>query len=451
MPEVLTDRKSHSGRSPLLPYQQAWRRDTSRLKLWEKSRRIGATWAESNDATLSRLAGRVTSDYWFSSADESAAYEFAEYCRHWLRLADQVTEIVTDHVLDDRGVAAKAFVVRLPNGSRITAMSSSPRRFRSKGGDVCLDEFAYHDDPAALWDAAYPTITWGDRLRVLSTHNGEGTLFAGFCEMARRHRAGRPARGDMPWSLHRVTLHDACDQGLVERINETKGRDLTVEQFVAQCRAGCRSEDQWRQEYLAEPATDNAAWLPYDLIDACAVPGWQPHAGDDRGPIYVGCDVGESRDLTVIWTLQRIGDVLHTLDVRTFRDEPLRDKEAALLAACADPRVVRCCVDATGVGAQIAQAAERTGKGEGVKFSSPVNDQLAAPLRGLLEDRRLRLPDGSEVREDLHSIRMIRTAGGHPRYDAARTQAGHADRFWALALAVYAAASKTDAGMEVIW
>ena len=36
----------------LLPYQRRWIADTSRVKVWEKSRRIGATWAEAADAVL---------------------------------------------------------------------------------------------------------------------------------------------------------------------------------------------------------------------------------------------------------------------------------------------------------------------------------------------------------------------------------------------------------------
>ena len=40
---------------------------------------------------------------------------------------------------------------------------------------------------------------------------------------------------------------------------------------------------------------------------------------------------------------------------------------------------------------------------------------------------------------------MTRTVAGHPRFDAERGEAGHADRFWALALAYHAAASAAAA------
>ena len=44
------------------------------------------------------------------------------------------------------------------------------------------------------------------------------------------------------------------------------------------------------------------------------------------------------------------------------------------------------------------------------------------------------------VREDLHSVRKSVTAAGNVRLDVERTDTdGHADRFWALALAYHAA------------
>ena len=447
-PDVLTRPKTKAGRI-LLPYQEAWRRDESDLKLWEKSRRIGATYAEANDVVFSRLAGRKV-DYWFTSADESAAYEFAEYNRFWLSVADAVADSYTEELEDPKtGRVATAFCVRFPNGARMTSMTSNPRRFRSKGGDVGLDEFGYHDQPTAMYDAAEACTMWGDRLRILSTHNGVGSLFNKFCIMGRRHANKEAKEGDIPFSIHRVTLVDAVAQGLVERINQTKGTEFTREGFLRLRRSRCRNVDQWNQEYMAIPSTDTTAWLPYELIEACE----DDMAGDlsqyGEGLRYVGMDIGESEDLTVIWTLERVGDVLWTREVLVLTDEPLRIKQEALLSRIKHPMVVRACVDATGLGTQIAQEAARTGKGEGVKFSLPVKDQLASPLRGLFEDRRVRVPGSPEMREDLHSVRMTLTASGNPRFDAERSEAGHADRFWALGLACHAAAQNVTGHLWV--
>ena len=61
------------------------------------------------------------------------------------------------------------------------------------------------------------------------------------------------------------------------------------------------------------------------------------------------------------------------------------------------------------------------------------------PLVRLIQDRLVRVPADPATREDLHKVRRTVTAAGNVRLDAPRDDAGHADRFWALALAYHAA------------
>jgi hypothetical protein len=57
-----------------------------------------------------------------------------------------------------------------------------------------------------------------------------------------------------------------------------------------------------------------------------------------------------------------------------------------------------------------------------------------------MEDRALRIPYDPVIRADLRSVTKQTTAG-NIRFTAERTTDGHADRFWALALAVHAGAA----------
>lgn len=449
-PTAITTPKSNRGRL-LLPYQTAWCNDHARLKLWPKSRRIGATYCEAFDAVEKRLnpasTGYRRTDYWFSSADESAAFEFVEYCRFFHdKVFGSVADYFTDQVEDpDTKRAATAFCIRFENGARITAMSSNPRRFRSKGGDVRLDEFDFHDDPDGMYKAAYPVIMWGDSLAILSTHNGEGTRFHKFRGMAERVEAGQGHKGDMPWSMHLVTILDAVAQGLVEKINEIKGTELTREQFLADARAGCSTEEEWREEFLAVPSSESSAWLPYRLIELCEddLAGRPDKFGD--GPRYLGADIGESKDPTAIYWGEQVGDVMWVRERIVLQGEPLHVVQQMILDRLRHPKTVRGCIDGTGLGTQIGQAAEAQGNGEAIKFTSGTKDLLASPMRGYFEDRSIRVPGISDTRESLHSIRMTRMAG-HPRYDAARTADGHGDEFWAAALMMHAGKSNDEVG-----
>jgi len=154
----------------------------------------------------------------------------------------------------------------------------------------------------------------------------------------------------------------------------------------------------------------------------------------------VGVDIGRKRDLTVIWVLERLGDVLYTRHVETLRNMPKGEQEAILwpwleLAG-------RSCLDATGLGIGWADDAQKrfgTYRVEGVTFTQRVKEALAYPVRGNMEDRRLRIPYDPDIRADLRSVTKQTTAAGNIRFTAERTPDGHADRFWALALAIHAA------------
>lgn len=56
-----------------------------------------------------------------------------------------------------------------------------------------------------------------------------------------------------------------------------------------------------------------------------------------------------------------------------------------------------------------------------------------------MEDRTLRIPYRPEIRADLRAVTKVTTPSGNIRFTAERSENGHADRFWALALGVHAA------------
>src|SRR3954447_3793619 len=57
----------------LLPYQAKWINDNSRLKLAEKSRQIGWTWATACGLVLRKCLNESRYDCWISSRDELQA------------------------------------------------------------------------------------------------------------------------------------------------------------------------------------------------------------------------------------------------------------------------------------------------------------------------------------------------------------------------------------------
>jgi phage FluMu gp28-like protein len=282
-------------------------------------------------------------------------------------------------------------------------------------------------------------LFWGHQLRLWSTHNGPGSYFNQLIDSARR--------GELRARIHRVTIEDAVAQGIVEKVKRLKQRDDRARQeWLDELRATCPDEDTWREEYLCIPSTDQSSLLSYDLIQACEVPNLQLFDVGQLpadGSFYAGFDVGRRRDLSSLWVLGGVGDVWWTRILRVLEKLNFTAQEGVLNTLLSQPQVKRLCVDATGLGMQMAERLQmRWGahRVEAVNFSAPVKSELAMPLRRLFEDKSVRVPKDDAVREDLHSVRKIVTAANNIRLDVDRSSTdGHGDRFWSLALAYHAA------------
>ncbi len=420
-----------------LPYQIDWLKDRSRIKLWEKSRRIGATYTQAYE-DVEDCAKKAVPAVWFSSADESAAREYIEYCKHWGKLFNLASVQLGEELFDeDKDV--KTFGIEFPRlGRRINALSSNPKAFRSKGGKIVLDEFAHHADQKTLWAAARPCITWGFPLRIISTHNGN----AKFNQFIKDIRDGK-----LNWGHHRVPIHDAVAQGLADRIT---GRKLTDEEraaWIEEERRNCGDPFTWQQEYLCIPVDEATAFLTYEMIAACEREELLMTLDGLLGDLYLGMDIARKKDLSVIWVLEKIGPVSFTRRVLVMERTPFHIQKDALFGLLKHPRMRRACIDSTGIGMMLAEEAQRhfgQYRVESVNFSNAVKEDLAFGLRSRFEDKTLVIPGAQDIREDLHSVRRLVTKAGNIRFDVASEETdGHADRFWALALAVHAGGTES--------
>ena len=322
-------------------------------------------------------------------------------------------------------------------------MSSNPDAQAGKRGDRVLDEFALHPDPRKLYSIAYPGITWGGSMEIFSTHRGTHNFFNQLIQEIRYK--GNPKK----ISLHRITLEDALNQGFLHKLQaklppDDERQEMDETDYFNYIRSGCADEETFLQEYMCVPDDDAAAFLSYDLIDSAKYPpneDWQTDLTTATNPIYLGVDIGRDHDLTVIWAIERINGTAFTRRVIELKAATFDSQEAALYALLDHPAVRRCCIDQTGIGRQFAERAQKrygTTRVEGIHFTGPVKEELAYPLKAALEDKTLRIPDTQAIATDLRSIRKETTASGNIRFVGERTTNGHADRFWALALALHA-------------
>lgn len=159
--------------------------------------------------------------------------------------------------------------------------------------------------------------------------------------------------------------------------------------------------------------------------------------------MFIGNDIAARNHLWVAWVLELVGDVLWLRELRAERDMPFSKQRDVVRDLVGRYRPVRVSVDQTGMGeAVVEQLQDDHGpfRIEGVLMTGPRRLDVATALREAMEDRRLRIPENDDLRRDLHSVRAEAGPTGAPRLIADDSSDGHADRFWACALACAAAA-----------
>ena len=324
-------------------------------------------------------------------------------------------------------------------------LSSSADAIVGKSGHVILDEFALHKDQRQLYTVAKPVIQWGGTLTIISTHRGMGTLFHELVETVRRR--GNP----MGWSLHSIPIQKAVGQGIVEKIRAVTGEpagktkeEVTGqrEAWLARQRAECIDEEQWLQEYCCVPLDESSAFITYELMAGCEDDSARRDfaylaALDPRASaVYIGFDVARTADLSVIDVEEKAGDVFWERMRIELRGKTFAEQEFELTRLLNLPVVRRCCIDATGIGMQLAEnmVARHGHRVEAVRtFTGPVKEELAFPLRAAHEERRLRYARDEKLRGDLRGIKMETTESGNIRFCGRRRTAivtGFGRRRW---------------------
>lgn len=465
----------------LLPYQTRWVQDRSLVRLMEKSRRIGISYATAYDEVRQHSQKGNKIDTWFSSRDDLTAREFIIYCQKFAGVLNLAAKSFDSEILFNDGKnVATASILRFATGQRINSVSSNPDVFAGKGGNVGLDEFAVRQDPRNVYDIASPTIDWGGRLSIISTHRGAGNFFN---RLIQDEQSGDP-RKMRGISLHKVTLTKALEEGFLWKLQtvlpESDPRmEMDEGDYYDYQRSRMSSEERFLQEYECEPEDEASVFLPYDLLQGSFYPAAEDlvehteTTKDFRGKkgriryllprgvkpsgmteylksldaLYHGKDVARKQDLSVDIFGEKKDGLLLTRAVVEFDRVAFSRQEAVLYPVM--PKVARSCVDSTGIGEQFAErCAEKFGdwRVEAINFTLATKEMLAGPVRTLFEDRAARIPEDERFIGDLRMIEK-ETIGDRVRYVATDDDDeadSHADRFWAFALMNHAAKQKVS-------
>ncbi len=230
--------------------------------LVEKSRRIGLSYGMSPMAVLAASATTGAQNVYYVGYNLDMAREFISYCGDFSKRFNTVPtireslvayardgdgdlynsrgDLIADDgsvpsdqiaieapdgdgflVQGDAGRTVKAFRIDYPSGKSIVALPSSPRSVRGKQGIFIIDEAAFHDNLEELIKAVLACLMWGGRVIVISTHDGSDNYFNTLIEEIRADKRGG--------HVMRITLRDALDAGLYQRICLVSGQTYSPE------------------------------------------------------------------------------------------------------------------------------------------------------------------------------------------------------------------------------
>jgi phage FluMu gp28-like protein len=457
----------------LLAYQAQIARacETHDVVFVEKSRRTGATWGAAADAVLRSASprGQGGMDTLYMGTSHDMAKEFIDAAAMWARLFEKAAGGISQTLFDDgsdKGI--QALKIDFASGFSIVALSSKPRSLRGRQGFAILDEAAFVDNLAELLKAAMAFLIWGGKVLVISTHNGADNPFN---QVITDIRAGR-----LRYGLVRFDLDDALRQGLYERIclvnpktgggwsagREADWREKLIDDYGA---AG-------DEELYCIPSSGSGVFLPGPLIEArmfdapvlrIAVPEGFTHlpaarrqaeveawiddnlrpamlAGLDRLlTSALGMDVGRYRDLSVIAPIQ-VGRTMRRVVPFIVEMERLPFEQQRQIAVAiweAMPRRIGFKIDATGLGAGIAEDLQLGHGAEPVRISTEWYRTVLPPLKAAFEDDMIAIPRDAEIHADLRALKMVKGVAVLPALRKASAAGGtrHGDAAIALALA----------------
>lgn len=470
-PELQAPEPTELSQAIFMAYQVKWVEDMAPVKIMEKSRRIGLSYAEAADDVLYAASAEGANVYYISYNKEMTQ-GFIQDCAGWAKAFNAAASQIEESVLEEEDKQILSYSIHFDSGHKIQAFTSNPRNLRSKGrpGErLVIDEAAFVDDIKELLKAAMAMTMWGGQIRIISTHNGEDNPFN---ELINDVRAGRS-----PYSLHRVDFDDALRDGLYRKICAVSKRPWSRE-----------GEAQWRQEIINRyrpnegeelfciPAQGGGAWLTRVQVESRMVESpvirftgtkafnqsspevrkalMQDWIDETLRPLLkklnpelrhaLGMDFARTGDLSVLAPVEVAANLHERVPFLVeLKNVPYKQQEQVLFAICdALPRCSGIVIDSRGNGSYIGESAEDR-YGAMVLKLMPTEGWYRDNMPGYkaaFEDGTITLPKHDGLLQDHRAFRLVR---GVARIPEGKTEGdSHGDRAMACVYAHAAAKLK---------
>lgn len=437
------------------PFQIEYLNNSSLLAADTKTRQAGWSWISAADAVAGGALEK-RSNYIFVSINQDEAAEKIRYARYVIEALDR--EVRPKLIIENR------LELEFENGSRLTSHPCKPVRGKPKA-HIRLDEFAHYPKDREIYRAALPATSRGGDIRMGSSPLGPSGLFWEIVTQTLRPYPGFK-RSYIPWwhigalcrnvpEAREVAPHMTTD----ERVR-LYGSKRLIEIFEN------LPLDDFQQEYECAFLAEGNAWISWDEIKAnqmddqagrlgCLTAKGKEAAlelidtllrlvreGKVESALAGGLDVGRKKNASELFflgkgtTSQLPLRAMITLEAVSFDDQLAVYRKALDLLP-----ITKLLIDQNGIGMQLAEqlSLRYSGRAEGAIFTNPNKELWAVEYKVRMQRKELPIPLDRDLSYQIHSIKKKYTADKHAVFDTEGNEKHHADKFWAHALAVWAA------------
>lgn len=418
-------------------YQQAMVGNTARYRWVVKGRQLGFSLTIALEA-LARCHLRENYNAHFVSYSQEDAKEKISIARAVYE--ELPLEYQKPLVVDSRTELSFASNSRARRPSRMVSHPSKAPRGRK--GDIYLDEIAHYINDRDVYRGSTALIArTGGQLTGCSTPLGRRGIFWEIAEEPMRTYPHH-VRQRVPWWLCSFYCTDVARASVEAPLMSTEER---VEKFATR---SLREQydslpiDDFQQEFECSFTSDDEAVFPYELILPCTTDSLPvaldyPEIIETKGKLVAGYDVGRRKDRSELAIFEVLEGYHICRMLKTYANVPFRDQEADLRRMLEILPITRFGIDQTGIGMNLAEnlAMDYPTQVRPEWFTNESKERWVTDFKILLQKKHIALPKDRSVVNQIHAIEKRVLPSGKISYDAKRTAEGHADRFWAMALA----------------
>ncbi len=316
--------------------------------------------------------------------------------------------------------------IMFETGGEIHSLPNSANTVRGyRADDIYIDEFAHFTNGTdkEVLEAILPSISRGGHILYISTPFGDQNLFYEY------------------W-------HDREDIRKIT-INWRECPDMSEEKILAIKQA--IGEDAFNQEYENQFLSDvEGQEFPFQLISSCIDHELQYTDLSSRSKYLGGADIGREHDLTAFIAFEKQGGKYIAKNKRTMSNTPYHEQLNFFTYLLKNFTFEKFHIDETGIGNMLAEELSRIARITRITFNNENKQEMVANLKRLMQEGKVRYPNDAQLIDSIRSIRRKYSDTNYLKFESVRTEeTGHADLFWAMALALYGESMKKPFVMPV--